>query len=422
MKKAIVFIEPSQIEIFFCEVFFQKIKISQILTLSTTNQQQLDWLSQWSEIVKKYQKTIFYFVLSSSFVDTKVEYLPKIGFFDQKRLLNRLERSKLKGNAIYQLKGRCLFCYSLKTEAVMDKIFTIAEEQEIQVAKIVNFFDLLSHKFLKNLPNKDIYYQTDSLLHFYTYQDGYLKAKRDLYLQPEESWLAREVDNWQRSTGKQLINITSEIDKSALISDIIKKSISYSLPHLRKSFFKQYLTKITQAIIFLTSSMIVISFVAFIFFFQEGQQLTEILSLKKREFITVENQQQRQQQQDQILSQLQQYDLIRPPEKCLGNIKEIIKKAWPLEISHYTWQYEFTKKEPKIKFSINLQHRTEVNAHQAMLWIHAVANALQKQQLTTSIEQSPLPLRPDQNWTNRQQDNNPVFQLTIETDRLARCI
>lgn len=421
MKKAIVFIEPHQIETF----FFQgnSSKIDQIAALSINNQQQSNWLNDWENLLQNNKRTIFYFVLSSTLIDCKVEQLPKMSVIDQKRVLYRLRHAQKQDDTIYQLKGEHLFCYSIKKDELIEKIFTVASEVGIEVSKVINIFDLFTNTILKNSKHTDICYQAERLLHFYTYQDGLLKAKRDLYLQQEPEWLTQEIDNWQKSTGQtnKILTITSKAEIVILFNPAIKKINSYPLPDLRKIFFNRQAIKRGNRGIWLTLLISVLSISSFGFLYQQEQELTKAIALQKQQFITAERQKAKQQQQNQVLRRLQQFDSIRPPEKCFNIIEKTIKKAWPLKIKHYTWQYEITEKTSQLKITLDLDTITDITPHHAMVWTQAVTSSLKKQGLPTAIEQSPLPLRVDQDWTSHQVKNHSAFKLTIDVEDIKKC-
>lgn len=421
MKKAIVFIEPHQIETF----FFQgnSSKIDQIAALSINNQQQSNWLNDWENLLQNNKRTIFYFVLSSTLIDCKVEQLPKMSVIDQKRVLYRLRHAQKQDDTIYQLKGEHLFCYSIKKDELIEKIFTVASEVGVEVSKVINIFDLFTNTILKNSKHTDICYQAERLLHFYTYQDGLLKAKRDLYLQQEPEWLTQEIDNWQKSTGQtnKILTITSKAEIVILFNPAIKKINSYPLPDLRKIFFNRQAIKRGNRGIWLTLFISILSISSFGFLYQQEQELTKAIALQKQQFITAERQKAKQQQQNQVLRRLQQFDSIRPPEKCFNIIEKTIKKAWPLKIKHYTWQYEITEKTSQLKITLDLDTITDITPHHAMVWTQAVTSSLKKQGLPTAIEQSPLPLRVDQDWTSHQVKNHPAFKLTIDVEDIKKC-
>ncbi len=421
MKKAIVFIEPHQIETF----FFQgnSSKIDQIAALSINNQQQSNWLNDWENLLQNNKRTIFYFVLSSTLIDCKVEQLPKMSVIDQKRVLYRLRHAQKQDDTIYQLKGEHLFCYSIKKDELIEKIFTVASEVGVEVSKVINIFDLFTNTILKNSKHTDICYQAERLLHFYTYQDGLLKAKRDLYLQQEPEWLTQEIDNWQKSTGQtnKILTITSKAEIVILFNPAIKKINSYPLPDLRKIFFNRQAIKRGNRGIWLTLFISILSISSFGFLHQQKQELTKAIALQKQQFITAERQKAKQQQQNQVLRRLQQFDSIRPPEKCFNIIEKTIKKAWPLKIKHYTWQYEITEKTSQLKITLDLDTITDITPHHAMVWTQAVTSSLKKQGLPTAIEQSPLPLRVDQDWTSHQVKNHPAFKLTIDVEDIKKC-
>lgn len=421
MKKAIVFIEPHQIETF----FFQgnSSKIDQIAALSINNQQQSNWLNDWENLLQNNKSTIFYFVLSSTLIDCKVEQLPKMSVIDQKRVLYRLRHAQKQDDTIYQLKGEHLFCYSIKKDELIEKIFTVASEVGIEVSKVINIFDLFTNTILKNSKHTDICYQAERLLHFYTYQDGLLKAKRDLYLQQEPEWLTQEIDNWQKSTGQtnKILTITSKAEIVILFNPAIKKINSYPLPDLRKMFFNRQAIKRGNRGIWLTLFISILSISSFGFLYQQEQELTKAIALQKQQFITAERQKAKQQQQNQVLRRLQQFDSIRPPEKCFNIIEKTIKKAWPLKIKHYTWQYEITEKTSQLKITLDLDTITDITPHHAMVWTQAVTSSLKKQGLPTAIEQSPLPLRVDQDWTSHQVKNHSAFKLTIDVEDITKC-
>lgn len=421
MKKAIVFIEPHQIETF----FFQgnSSKIDQIAALSINNQQQSNWLNDWENLLQNNKRTIFYFVLSSTLIDCKVEQLPKMSVIDQKRVLYRLRHAQKQDDTIYQLKGEHLFCYSIKKDELIEKIFTVASEVGIEVSKVINIFDLFTNTILKNSKHTDICYQAERLLHFYTYQDGLLKAKRDLYLQQEPEWLTQEIDNWQKSTGQtnKILTITSKAEIVILFNTAIKKINSYPLPDLRKMFFNRQAIKRGNRGIWLTLFISILSISSFGFLYQQEQELTKAIALQKQQFITAERQKAKQQQQNQVLRRLQQFDSIRPPEKCFNIIEKTIKKAWPLKIKHYTWQYEITEKTSQLKITLDLDTITDITPHHAMVWTQAVTSSLKKQGLPTAIEQSPLPLRVDQDWTSHQVKNHSAFKLTIDVEDIKKC-
>lgn len=421
MKKAIVFIEPHQIETF----FFQgnSSKIDQIAALSINNQQQSNWLNDWENLLQNNKRTIFYFVLSSTLIDCKVEQLPKMSVIDQKRVLYRLRHAQKQDDTIYQLKGEHLFCYSIKKDELIEKIFTVASEVGIEVSKVINIFDLFTNTILKNSKHTDICYQAERLLHFYTYQDGLLKAKRDLYLQQEPEWLTQEIDNWQKSTGQtnKILTITSKAEIVILFNPAIKKINSYPLPDLRKMFFNRQAIKRGNRGIWLTLFISILSISSFGFLYQQEQELTKAIALQKQQFITAERQKAKQQQQNQVLRRLQQFDSIRPPEKCFNIIEKTIKKAWPLKIKHYTWQYEITEKTSQLKITLDLDTITDITPHHAMVWTQAVTSSLKKQGLPTAIEQSPLPLRVDQDWTSHQVKNHSAFKLTIDIEDITKC-
>lgn len=421
MKKAIVFIEPHQIETF----FFQgnSSKIDQIAALSINNQQQSNWLNDWENLLQNNKRTIFYFVLSSTLIDCKVEQLPKMSVIDQKRVLYRLRHAQKQDDTIYQLKGEHLFCYSIKKDELIEKIFTVASEVGIEVSKVINIFDLFTNTILKNSKHTDICYQAERLLHFYTYQDGLLKAKRDLYLQQEPEWLTQEIDNWQKSTGQtnKILTITSKAEIVILFNPAIKKINSYPLPDLRKIFFNRQAIKRGNRGIWLTLFISILSISSFGFLYQQEQELTKAIALQKQQFITAERQKAKQQQQNQVLRRLQQFDSIRPPEKCFNIIEKTIKKAWPLKIKHYTWQYEITEKTSQLKITLDLDTITDITPHHAMVWTQAVTSSLKKQGLPTAIEQSPLPLRVDQDWTSHQVKNHSAFKLTIDVEDIKKC-
>lgn len=421
MKKAIVFIEPHQIETF----FFQgnSSKIDQIAALSINNQQQSNWLNDWENLLQNNKRTIFYFVLSSTLIDCKVEQLPKMSVIDQKRVLYRLRHAQKQDDTIYQLKGEHLFCYSIKKDELIEKIFTVASEVGIEVSKVINIFDLFTNTILKNSKHTDICYQAERLLHFYTYQDGLLKAKRDLYLQQEPEWLTQEIDNWQKSTGQtnKILTITSKAEIVILFNPAIKKINSYPLPDLRKMFFNRQAIKRGNRGIWLTLFISILSISSFGFLYQQEQELTKAIALQKQQFITAERQKAKQQQQNQVLRRLQQFDSIRPPEKCFNIIEKTIKKAWPLKIKHYTWQYEVTEKTSQLKITLDLDTITDIVPHHAMVWTQAVISTLRKQGLPTAIEQSPLPLRVDQDWTSHQVKNHSAFKLTIDVEDIKKC-
>lgn len=421
MKKAIVFIEPHQIETF----FFQgnSSKIDQIAALSINNQQQSNWLNDWENLLQNNKRTIFYFVLSSTLIDCKVEQLPKMSVIDQKRVLYRLRHAQKQDDTIYQLKGEHLFCYSIKKDELIEKIFTVASEVGIEVSKVINIFDLFTNTILKNSKHTDICYQAERLLHFYTYQDGLLKAKRDLYLQQEPEWLTQEIDNWQKSTGQtnKILTITSKAEIVILFNPAIKKINSYPLPDLRKMFFNRQAIKRGNRGIWLTLFISILSISSFGFLYQQEQELTKAIALQKQQFITAERQKAKQQQQNQVLRRLQQFDSIRPPEKCFNIIEKTIKKAWPLKIKHYTWQYEITEKTSQLKITLDLDTITDITPHHAMVWTQAVTSSLKKQGLPTAIEQSPLPLRVDQDWTSHQVKNHSAFKLTIDVEDIKKC-
>lgn len=421
MKKAIVFIEPHQIETF----FFQgnSSKIDQIAALSINNQQQSNWLNDWENLLQNNKRTIFYFVLSSTLIDCKVEQLPKMSVIDQKRVLYRLRHAQKQDDTIYQLKGEHLFCYSIKKDELIEKIFTVASEVGIEVSKVINIFDLFTNTILKNSKHTDICYQAERLLHFYTYQDGLLKAKRDLYLQQEPEWLTQEIDNWQKSTGQtnKILTITSKAEIVILFNPAIKKINSYPLPDLRKMFFNRQAIKRGNRGIWLTLFISILSISSFGFLYQQEQELTKAIALQKQQFITAERQKAKQQQQNQVLRRLQQFDSIRPPEKCFNIIEKTIKKAWPLKIKHYTWQYEITEKTSQLKITLDLDTITDIAPHHAMVWTQAVTSSLKKQGLPTAIEQSPLPLRVDQDWTSHQVKNHSAFKLTIDVEDIKKC-
>lgn len=421
MKKAIVFIEPHQIETF----FFQgnSSKIDQIAALSINNQQQSNWLNDWENLLQNNKRTIFYFVLSSTLIDCKVEQLPKMSVIDQKRVLYRLRHAQKQDDTIYQLKGEHLFCYSIKKDELIEKIFTVASEVGIEVSKVINIFDLFTNTILKNSKHTDICYQAERLLHFYTYQDGLLKAKRDLYLQQEPKWLTQEIDNWQKSTGQKnkILTITSKAEIVILFNPAIKKINSYPLPDLRKIFFNRQAIKRGNRGIWLTLLISVLSISSFSFLYQQEQELTKAIALQKQQFITAERQKAKQQQQSQVLRRLQQFDSIRPPEKCFNIIEKTIKKAWPLKIKHYTWQYAITEKTSQLKITLDLDTITDIAPHHAMVWTQAVTSSLKKQGLPTAIEQSPLPLRVDQDWTSHQVKNHSAFKLTIDVEDIKKC-
>ena len=421
MKKAIVFIEPHQIETF----FFQRnsSKIDKIAALSINNQQQSNWLNDWENLLQNNKRTIFYFVLSSTLIDCKVEQLPKMSVIDQKRVLYRLRHAQKQDDTIYQLKGERLFCYSLKKDELIEKIFTVASEVGIEVSKVINIFDLFTNTILKNSKHTDICYQAERLLHFYTYQDGLLKAKRDLYLQQEPEWLTQEIDNWQKSTGQtnKILTITSKAGIVILFNPAIKKINSYPLPDLRKMFFNRQAIKRGNRGIWLTLFISILSISSFGFLHQQKQELTKAIALQKQQFITAERQKAKQQQQNQVLRRLQQFDSIRPPEKCFNIIEKTIKKAWPLKIKHYTWQYEITEKTSQLKITLDLDTITDITPHHAMVWTQAVTSSLKKQGLPTAIEQSPLPLRVDQDWTSHQVKNHSAFKLTIDVEDIKKC-
>lgn len=421
MKKAIVFIEPHQIETF----FFQgnSSKIDQIAALSINNQQQSNWLNDWENLLQNNKRTIFYFVLSSTLIDCKVEQLPKMSVIDQKRVLYRLRHAQKQDDTIYQLKGEHLFCYSIKKDELIEKIFTVASEVGIEVSKVINIFDLFTNTILKNSKHTDICYQAERLLHFYTYQDGLLKAKRDLYLQQEPEWLTQEIDNWQKSTGQtnKILTITSKAEIVILFNQAIKKINSYPLPDLRKIFFNRQAIKRGNRGIWLTLFISILSISSFGFLYQQEQELTKAIALQKQQFITAERQKAKQQQQNQVLRRLQQFDSIRPPEKCFNIIEKTIKKAWPLKIKHYTWQYEITEKTSQLKITLDLDTITDITPHHAMVWTQAVTSSLKKQGLPTAIEQSPLPLRVDQDWTSHQVKNHSAFKLTIDVEDITKC-
>lgn len=421
MKKAIVFIEPHQIETF----FFQgnSSKIDQIAALSINNQQQSNWLNDWENLLQNNKRTIFYFVLSSTLIDCKVEQLPKMSVIDQKRVLYRLRHAQKQDDTIYQLKGEHLFCYSIKKDELIEKIFTVASEVGIEVSKVINIFDLFTNTILKNSKHTDICYQAERLLHFYTYQDGLLKAKRDLYLQQEPEWLTQEIDNWQKSTGQtnKILTITSKAEIVILFNQAIKKINSYPLPDLRKMFFNRQAIKRGNRGIWLTLFISILSISSFGFLYQQEQELTKAIALQKQQFITAERQKAKQQQQNQVLRRLQQFDSIRPPEKCFNIIEKTIKKAWPLKIKHYTWQYEITEKTSQLKITLDLDTITDITPHHAMVWTQAVTSSLKKQGLPTAIEQSPLPLRVDQDWTSHQVKNHSAFKLTIDVEDIKKC-
>lgn len=263
MKKAIVFIEPHQIETF----FFQgnSSKIDQIAALSINNQQQSNWLNDWENLLQNNKRTVFYFVLSSTLIDCKVEQLPKMSVIDQKRVLYRLRHAQKQDDTIYQLKGEHLFCYSIKKDELIEKIFTVAREVGIEVSKVINIFDLFTNTILKNSKHTDICYQAERLLHFYTYQDGLLKAKRDLYLQQEPEWLTQEIGNWQKSTGQtnKILTITSKAEIVILFNPAIKKINSYPLPDLRKMFFNRQAIKRGNRGIWLTLFISILSISSF---------------------------------------------------------------------------------------------------------------------------------------------------------------
>lgn len=421
MKKAIVFIEPHQIE----TLFFQgnSSKIDQIAALSINNQQQSKWLNDWENLLQNNKRTIFYFVLSSTLIDCKVEQLPKMSVIDQKRVLYRLRHAQKQDDTIYQLKGEHLFCYSIKKDELIEKIFTVASEVGIEVSKVINIFDLFTNTILKNSKHTDICYQAERLLHFYTYQDGLLKAKRDLYLQQEPEWLTQEIDNWQKSTGQtnKILTITSKAEIVILFNPAIKKINSYPLPDLRKIFFNRQAIKRANKGIWLTLFISILSISSFGFLYQQEQELTKAIALQKQQFITAERQKAKQQQQNQVLRRLQQFDSIRPPEKCFNIIEKTIKKAWPLKIKHYTWQYEITEKTSQLKITLDLDTITDITPHHAMVWTQAVTSSLKKQGLPTAIEQSPLPLRVDQDWTSHQVKNHSAFKLTIDVEYITKC-
>lgn len=421
MKKAIVFIEPHQIETF----FFQgnSSKIDQIAALSINNQQQSNWLNDWENLLQNNKRTIFYFVLSSTLIDCKVEQLPKMSVIDQKRVLYRLRHAQKQDDTIYQLKGEHLFCYSIKKDELIEKIFTVASEVGIEVSKVINIFDLFTNTILKNSKHTDICYQAERLLHFYTYQDGLLKAKRDLYLQQEPEWLTQEIDNWQKSTGQtnKILTITSKAEIVILFNPAIKKINSYPLPDLRKMFFNRQAIKRGNRGIWLTLFISILSISSFGFLYQQEQELTKAIALQKQQFITAERQKAKQQQQSQVLRRLQLFDSIRPPEKCFNIIEKTIKKAWPLKIKHYTWQYEITEKTSQLKITLDLDTITDITPHHAMVWTQAVTSSLKKQGLPTAIEQSPLPLRVDQDWTSHQVKNHSAFKLTIDVEDIKKC-
>lgn len=421
MKKAIVFIEPHQIETF----FFQgnSSKIDQIAALSINNQQQSNWLNDWENLLQNNKRTIFYFVLSSTLIDCKVEQLPKMSVIDQKRVLYRLRHAQKQDDTIYQLKGEHLFCYSIKKDEFIEKTFTVASEVGIEVSKVINIFDLFTNTILKNSKHTDICYQAERLLHFYTYQDGLLKAKRDLYLQQEPEWLTQEIDNWQKSTGQtnKILTITSKAEIVILFNTAIKKINSYPLPDLRKMFFNRQAIKRGNRGIWLTLFISILSISSFGFLYQQEQELTKAIALQKQQFITAERQKAKQQQQNQVLRRLQQFDSIRPPEKCFNIIEKTIKKAWPLKIKHYTWQYEITEKTSQLKITLDLDTITDITPHHAMVWTQAVTSSLKKQGLPTAIEQSPLPLRVDQDWTSHQVKNHSAFKLTIDVEDIKKC-
>lgn len=421
MKKAIVFIEPHQIETF----FFQgnSSKIDQIAALSINNQQQSNWLNDWENLLQNNKRTIFYFVLSSTLIDCKVEQLPKMSVIDQKRVLYRLRHAQKQDDTIYQLKGEHLFCYSIKKDELIEKIFTVASEVGIEVSKVINIFDLFTNTILKNSKHTDICYQAERLLHFYTYQDGLLKAKRDLYLQQEPEWLTQEIDNWQKSTGQtnKILTITSKAEIVILFNQAIKKINSYPLPDLRKIFFNRQAIKRGNRGIWLTLFISILSISSFGFLYQQEQELTKAIALQKQQFITAERQKAKQQQQNQVLRRLQLFDSIRPPEKCFNIIEKTIKKAWPLKIKHYTWQYEITEKTSQLKITLDLDTITDITPHHAMVWTQAVTSSLKKQGLPTAIEQSPLPLRVDQDWTSHQVKNHSAFKLTIDVEDIKKC-
>lgn len=421
MKKAIVFIEPHQIETF----FFQgnSSKIDQIAALSINNQQQSNWLNDWENLLQNNKRTVFYFVLSSTLIDCKVEQLPKMSVIDQKRVLYRLRHAQKQDDTIYQLKGEHLFCYSIKKDELIEKIFTVANKVGIEVSKVINIFDLFTNTILKNSKHTDICYQAERLLHFYTYQDGLLKAKRDLYLQQEPEWLTQEIDNWQKSTGQtnKILTITSKAEIVILFNPAIKKINSYPLPDLRKMFFNRQAIKRGNRGIWLTLFISILSISSFGFLYQQEQELTKAIALQKQQFITAERQKAKQQQQNQVLRRLQQFDSIRPPEKCFNIIKKTIKKAWPLKIKHYTWQYEITEKTSQLKITLDLDTITDITPHHAMVWTQAVTSSLKKQGLPTAIEQSPLPLRVDQDWTSHQVKNHSAFKLTIDVEDITKC-
>lgn len=421
MKKAIVFIEPHQIETF----FFQgnSSKIDQIAALSINNQQQSNWLNDWENLLQNNKRTVFYFVLSSTLIDCKVEQLPKMSVIDQKRVLYRLRHAQKQDDTIYQLKGEHLFCYSIKKDELIEKIFTVASEVGIEVSKVINIFDLFTNTILKNSKHTDICYQAERLLHFYTYQDGLLKAKRDLYLQQEPEWLTQEIDNWQKSTGQtnKILTITSKAEIVILFNPAIKKINSYPLPDLRKMFFNRQAIKRGNRGIWLTLFISILSISSFGFLHQQKQELTKAIALQKQQFITAERQKAKQQQQNQVLRRLQLFDSIRPPEKCFNIIEKTIKKAWPLKIKHYTWQYEITEKTSQLKITLDLDTITDITPHHAMVWTQAVTSSLKKQGLPTAIEQSPLPLRVDQDWTSHQVKNHSAFKLTIDVEDIKKC-
>lgn len=421
MKKAIVFIEPHQIETF----FFQgnSSKIDQIAALSINNQQQSNWLNDWENLLQNNKRTVFYFVLSSTLIDCKVEQLPKMSVIDQKRVLYRLRHAQKQDDTIYQLKGEHLFCYSIKKDELIEKIFTVANKVGIEVSKVINIFDLFTNTILKNSKHTDICYQAERLLHFYTYQDGLLKAKRDLYLQQEPEWLTQEIDNWQKSTGQtnKILTITSKAEIVILFNPAIKKINSYPLPDLRKMFFNRQAIKRGNRGIWLTLFISILSIFSFGFLYQQEQELTKAIALQKQQFITAERQKAKQQQQSQVLRRLQLFDSIRPPEKCFNIIEKTIKKAWPLKIKHYTWQYEITEKTSQLKITLDLDTITDITPHHAMVWTQAVTSSLKKQGLPTAIEQSPLPLRVDQDWTSHQVKNHSAFKLTIDVEDIKKC-
>ena len=79
------------------------------------------------------------------------------------------------------------------------------------------------------------------------------------------------------------------------------------------------------------------------------------------------------------------------------------------------------EKTSQLKITLVLDTITDITPHHAMVWTQAVTSSLKKQGLPTAIEQSPLPLRVDQDWTSHQVKNHSAFKLTIDVEDIKKC-